>query len=224
MALQYGWPPHWCVSHAPEYCKGWCLKNWFALSPKKSLFWRMDEFEGNHKSHIKHDELYFWTATINGLKHMLAEDAMKMELIQSLQWLTQKKLISLYAYVIMPNQLHFIWTIWGNNGGESPQGSLLKFTAHRFRKILYGTNRDALKSYEIAANNKSHEFWQRDSLAIPLFSRSFLLQKITYVHNNPVAKHWRQAEHPAAYRFSSASYYETEVDGFGIQTPIGEVF
>jgi REP element-mobilizing transposase RayT len=184
----------------------------------------MEILEGNRKSQIEHGDLYFWTATINGWKHLLAEDSMKMEIIQSLQWVTQKNLVALYAYVIMANHLHFIWTIKANNGRELPQGSLLKFTAHRFRKILYETDRQGLKAYEVVANNKSHEFWQRDSLAIPLYSRPFLLQKITYVHNNPVAKHWRLAEYPAAYWFSSASFYETGVDEFGILTHIGDVF
>ena len=184
----------------------------------------MDTFEANRKSHVQHGELYFWTATINGWKHLMADDAMKMELIQSLQWLTHRKLISVYAYVIMPNHLHLIWSINANNGRESPQGSLLKFTAHQFRKILYNTNQDALKTYEVVANNKSHEFWQRDSLAVPLYNRPFLLQKITYIHNNPVAKHWKLSKSPEAYRFSSASFYETGLDEFGILTHIGDVY
>ena len=138
----------------------------------------MNILEGNRKSHVEHGIPYFWTATINGWKHLMAEDVMKMEVIQSLQWLTQKDLIVVYAYVIMPNHLHLIWTIKDNNGGESPQGSLLKFTAHRFRKILYETDSVALKTYEVVANNKAHEFWQRDSLAVPLYSRDFLLQKL----------------------------------------------
>lgn len=86
-----------------------------------------------------------------------------MEIIQSLQWLNERDLINAYAYVIMPNHLHFIWKVKGNNGRESPQGSLLKFMAHRFRKILYQTNRLALQAYKVSAANKSNEFWQRDS-------------------------------------------------------------
>ena len=148
----------------------------------------MDMFIGNRKSHIEKGNLYFWTATINGWKHLLAEDAMKMEIIQSLQWLTQRELVAIYAYVIMPNHIHLVWDIKANNGKESPQGSLLKFTAHRFRSRLYAADRETLKQYEVVAKNKGHEFWQRDSLAVKIFARDFLLQKITYIHNNPVAK------------------------------------
>src|SRR4051812_10041737 len=125
----------------------------------------METCEETRKSDLEHGGIYFWTATINGWKHLLTDDSMKIEIIQSLQWLTQRNLVSVYAYVIMPNHLHFVWTIKENNGRESPQGSLQKFTAHRFRKILYQSQPEVLKEYQVDANNKLHEFWQRDSLA-----------------------------------------------------------
>jgi putative transposase len=184
----------------------------------------MEIFPENRKSHIEKDTVYFWTATIKDWKHLLAGDQMKMEVIGSLQWLTRKGLVTVYGYVIMPNHIHLIWKINHNNGSESPQGSFLKFTAHRFRRLLYQNEPDVLKGFEISAPNKSHEFWQRDSLAIRLYSRPFLLQKIIYIHNNPIAKHWRLAEAPVAYRFSSASFYENGNDEFGILTHIGDVY
>lgn len=33
------------------------------------------------------------------------------------------------------------------------------------------------------AENKKHEFWQRDSLAIHLYSREVAFQKLKYIHN-----------------------------------------
>ena len=182
----------------------------------------MDNCEGYRKSYIEKGDLYFWTATINGWKHLLKEDTMKMQIIQSLQWLKQTELIDVYAYVIMPNHLHFVWKINGLNGKESPQGSLLKFTAHKFKKILSASDSGILKDYAVQSNEKSYEFWQRDSLAIPLFSRPVILQKITYIHHNPVAKNWRLATSPEAYRFSSASFYENAIDEFGILSHIGD--
>ena len=41
-----------------------------------------------------------------------------------------------FGFVIMPNHMHLIWRIKELNGKETPQGSLLKFTAHRFKKML----------------------------------------------------------------------------------------
>ena len=175
------------------------------------------------KSAITKGELYFWTATIHNWKHLLAADELKMQIIQSLQWLKQKELISIYAYVIMPNHLHFIWQIHHYNGKESPQGSLLKFTAHQFRKMLLNNQPDVLKQYEVDAANKKHEFWQRDSLAQLLYSKAFILQKMDYIHNNAVNGKWQLSTSADTYRFSSSAYYRTGVDEFGILTHISEV-
>ena len=184
----------------------------------------MEGLQDYRKSHVEYGIPYFWTATINNWNYLLLNDSMKMEVIQSLQWLTQRNLISIYAYVIMPNHIHLIWTVKDKNGKESPQGSLLKFTAHRFKKILFQSQPDILRMYEVNASNKTYEFWQRDSLALPVYSRPFLLEKIVYIHNNPVAKHWRLATEPATYRFSSASFFENGIDEFGILSPITELW
>ena len=53
----------------------------------------MDILESNRKSDVEHGGLYLWTATINGGKHLMAEDSMKMEVIQLLQWRTHKNFL-----------------------------------------------------------------------------------------------------------------------------------
>jgi hypothetical protein len=45
--------------------------------------------------------------------------------------------------------------------------------------------------YKVDAENKKHEFWQRDSLAVHLYSREVAFQKLKYIHNNPLAEHWQ---------------------------------
>jgi putative transposase len=196
--------------HAPEW--------------QNRYIYEMSTLYEQRKSAIIKGELYFWTATIHNWKHLLASDEMKMHIIQSLQWLKQRNLISIYAYVIMPNHLHFIWQVHANNGKESPQGSLLKFTAHQFRKILLEKYPDGLKGYEVNAANKKYEFWQRDSLAQVLYNKSFISQKMDYIHNNPLTGKWQLATTADDYRFSSSSFYQTGIDPFGILTHIGEVF
>lgn len=184
----------------------------------------MSKYTGERISTTHQNQLYFWTATINGWKHLLAENHMKMEIIQSLQWLKAKELISVYAYVIMPNHMHLVWELHEPNGKESAKGSLLKFTAHRFRRILLDTNPTLLSSYQSSASNKAHEFWQPDSQAFPLYQRATIKQKINYIHNNPVNGKWSLASSANTYRFSSANFYQTGVDEFGFLTHIGEVF
>ncbi len=47
--------------------------------------------------------------------------------------------------------------------------------------------------------------------AKPIFTKSFLKQKIDYIHNNPVKGKWRLTDDFIRYEHSSASFYETGV-------------
>ena len=179
-------------------------------------------FEQNRKSHIDKGEIYFWTATINQWRHLLKKDEYKDIIIESLQYLSDRGKIDVFAFVIMPNHLHFIWQVIELNGKESPQGSFLKYTAHMFKKMLRLENPLELAAYKVEAENKNYEFWQRDSLAIPLFNRKTALQKLKYIHNNPLAEHWQLARHPCKY--SSAKYYELNEKNFPFLKDLWEEF
>jgi REP element-mobilizing transposase RayT len=165
-------------------------------------------FQPKRKSHIDRGEIYFWTATINDWKHLLEKNEYKDVVIDSLQYLTDQGKIDVFAFIIMPNHLHLIWRINESNGKESPQGSFLKYTAHMFKKMLNQEGIKNLSAYKVEAENKRFEFWQRDSLAIPLFTREVALQKLNYLHNNPLKEHWNLAKDPSDYKYSSARYYE----------------
>ena len=42
-------------------------------------------------------------------------------------------------------------------------------------------------------------------------TQAFLLQKINYIHNNPVSGKWMLAKDFVAYEHSSASFYEIQL-------------
>jgi REP element-mobilizing transposase RayT len=96
----------------------------------------------------------------------------------------------------MPNHIHLIWRIKELNGKETLQGSFLKYTAHEFKKMLQKEVGKKLASYAIDAHNKKHEFWQRDSLAVHLYTKEVAFQKLDYLHNNPTAVHWQLVKGP----------------------------
>ena len=121
-------------------------------------------------------EIFFWTATINQWQKLLEPNKYKDIIIDSLDYLTNAGKIDVFGFVIMPNHIHLIWKTKAHNGKETAQGSFLKYTAHEFKKMLYTENQDALLSYQVDANNKEHEFWQRDSLAIWLYSKEIAFQ------------------------------------------------
>ena len=72
----------------------------------------------------------------------------------------------------------------------------------------------------MAALNKSHEIWQRDSLGIEIYDKEIANQNpiaigLNYIHFNPVSGKWQLAKNDLDYYYSSARFYETGIDEFG---------
>ena len=164
------------------------------------------------------DDLYFYTDTIIGFSHLLADDNLKIIVINSLKYLVDNELINIYGYVIMPNHIHLIWKVLKNNGKESPVSSFTKFTAHQFKKYLRDGNQDVLGKFSSDKVDRNYQFWKRDPLAIPLTTDDILIQKLDYIHDNPSKKKWNLCAYPEDYRWSSAQFYNSGSDEFGFLT------
>lgn len=170
------------------------------------------------KSTIQLGEVYFWTATIHQWKHLLKPNKYKQIIIDSLQNLVARKLITVYGYVIMPNHLHLIWEMNGKNGKELPSASFLKWIAHQIRNDLEDHHPKVLEHFMVDMIDRRFEFWQRDSLALLLNGRKMCEQKLEYMHLNPLQAHWNLAVETHEYFWSSANYYENSVDDSGVLT------
>ena len=177
----------------------------------------------NRKSFIEKGEIYFWTATINGWQKLLLEDRYKDVVIGSLEYLSNTGKIDVFAFVIMPNHIHLIWRIVEDNDKETPQSSFLKYTAHEFKKMLTSEGVD-LSGYAVEAHNKNYEFWQRDSLAVHLYTRNVAYQKLDYMHLNPLAERWQLVTNPCDYRYSTARFYELGVKEFSFVKDLRDEF
>ena len=165
-----------------------------------------------------HLQSYFYTDTISEHKHLLNDDEMKMVVINSWKYLVETKKIKIYAYVIMPNHIHLIWKMLDMNGKQSPAGSFAKFTAHQFKKIMQLSNPIELEKYKVDKSDRQYQFWKRDPLAIPLTFVASFMQRLEYIHNNPLKQKLQLADLAENYRWSSASFYENGIDEFGILT------
>jgi len=160
----------------------------------------------------------FFTATILEWKNLLKEDEFKDIIIKSLQFLTNEKSIAVYAFVIMPNHIHLIWQIQDGFKRDKIQLRFLRFTAQQMKFKLLQTNKSKLENYRVNAKDREYQFWERNALSIDLWSESVFMQKLEYIHNNPLQEKWQLAEFPEDYRYSSAKFYETGYDEFGILT------
>jgi putative transposase len=168
----------------------------------------MNDPSYKRKSYMDVGDIYFFTATIHEWKPLLQKEAYCNIILDSLQHLTDKGLLDVFAFVIMPNHIHTIWCTNALNGKETVQGSFLKYTAHEFKKLILKTEPSILNQFAVTAKNKDYEFWQRDSLAVHLYSPEVAYQKLEYIHLNPLAEHWQLAKNPSDYFYSSASFYE----------------
>jgi len=123
----------------------------------------------------------------------------------------------------MPNHIHLIWKLKKLDGKELPHASFLKFTSHTFKAELINKP-EKLSEFYVDEANKEFNFWQRDSLAIELYTRKVAFQKLDYIHNNPLAEQWNLCTSPKDYPYSSAAFYETEIDNFGFLKDIRAEF
>ena len=54
------------------------------------------------------NNFYFFTATVLNWKHILKPDEFKEILIESFKYNVEKKLVRIFAFVIMPNHFHTV--------------------------------------------------------------------------------------------------------------------
>jgi putative transposase len=161
---------------------------------------------------------YYYTATITKWHKLLKPDKYKDVIISSLQYLVEKKKIKVFAFVIMPNHIHLVWTLLEKNGKEMPHASFMKFTGHKFLEDLTANHSQLLPYFEVDSSTRKYHFWQRNSLPVALHSYKFWKQKIDYIHNNPCVAKWNLADLPEKYKYSSAKFYLEGIDEFGILT------
>ena len=162
--------------------------------------------------------MYYWTATVHKWHQLFTSEKNKRIIIDYLKRLSEDGLITIYAFVLMPNHIHLIWKQNRLNGKETPFGSFLKFTAHSLLRDLKLANCE--HKYKVDASNKEYEIWKRDSLAVEIYSKEVAIQKIEYIHANPLTGKWRLAKDDISYYYSSAKFYETGQDDFGFLNDI----
>ncbi len=109
---------------------------------------------------------------------------------------------AIFAYVIMPDHLHVI------TSGPLKPSATLRFlngiSSHRVIGYLKKGNhtsslaklRDAQK-----ARGHAHSLWDGHSQALPIYSENFFMQRVDYLHQNPVRA--GLVERAGDYRWSS---------------------
>lgn len=160
-----------------------------------------------------HPTQFITITNLNWLQ-ILQNDYHKKIIIEALNTRVNKQEVTIYAFVIMPNHMHLIWQLHDGIIKEDFQRDFLKFTARSILKFMRMHDDPFIQLLKVKATDRHYQVWERNSLSIDLYSESVLIQKINYIHNNPVKPKWRLAELPENYKYSSAAYYETGITEF----------
>jgi REP element-mobilizing transposase RayT len=124
--------------------------------------------------------------------------------------------ISVTGYVIMPNHLHaLLYFPQMPKSLNSVIGNAKRFLAYEIIKRLEEKRANNLLDILHAAVKKReskkgqiHKVFEDSFDAKECYSREFILQKLDYMHHNPVSKRWQLVNDFTDYEYSSASFYE----------------
>ncbi len=150
---------------------------------------------------------YFMTCTIVNWLPLFSSPPIVKIIFDSLTFLQVNQRLILYAYVIMENHLHLI------AAAADLSKEIGDFKSYTARKIIdYLIERKAEKILEQLnalklkhRTDRNYQFWQEGSHPEQIQDADMMVQKINYLHYNPVKKGY--VDEPIHWRYSSARNY-----------------
>jgi len=150
---------------------------------------------------------YFITSSCSRGISLLADPEIASIVLDSFIYIQQEFDINLYAYVLMPNHFHCI--IEGKEI-SSVVKKFKSFTARRIIDYLQSRNRTLLlKRLKIGtyeSGDEQFKVWQEGFHPKQISDPSVMVQKINYIHYNPVKAGF--VDTIIDWRYSSARNYE----------------
>ena len=150
---------------------------------------------------------HFLTCTINNWLPLFTRPATVQIVLDAFVWRQQHKNLKVYAYVILENHLHCILQVDDlrqqihDFKSYTAKAIIAYLAQHNVQKIL-----QLLKFFKKAHKADSiYQVWEEGSHPQLISDHEMLLQKIEYIHQNPVKRGYvDKAEH---WRYSSARNY-----------------
>lgn len=164
---------------------------------------------------------YFLTFTIVDWIDLFTRRECRDILIYSMKYCQKNKGLIILAYVIMSNHIHVVWRADEKSDGLSAiVRDFKKFTSKALIKWLSDNPEESRRKWldvlfkshgKNNPNNTKYQVWQQYSRPMIILHPKFSIQKIEYIHNNPVVA--GIVDHPADYIYSSARHYYGRDDG-----------
>ncbi len=158
-------------------------------------------------------ELYFSTLTVINWVDVFTRPCYKHIILDSLSYCQKEKGLEIYAWVLMSNHLHLISGAKENIRHCDIIRDFKKFTS---KEIIRAIKNEAESRddwmlqlfYNAGKYNKKIKdycFWQRGNDEQEIFLEDYYLQKLNYIHMNPVVA--EIVDEPHFYKYSSAIDY-----------------
>lgn len=151
---------------------------------------------------------FFSTITIQNWISVFEDFPITAQIIlESFEHLAEKFDVKIYAFVIMPDHIHFVWDI-PHAEEKAIINSFKKFTAKKIVQILETLDKEYLTN-NFTSNRKDRKFkiWKLNSNTFKLTHPNFVFQRINYIHNNPTTGRYAVCQNTSDYEFSSAQFY-----------------
>ncbi len=112
----------------------------------------------------------------------------------------------------MPNHIHLILFYNEKTDVSGFMRDLKKYTSVKIRQLLEKDERKmTIERLRCERNGQKYKVWKERFDAVVIRHRNVLLTKVKYIHNNPVRN--SLVEYEEDWKYSSAKYYKTEVQG-----------
>ena len=159
------------------------------------------------------NETLFFTATNLNWMPLLQSTTNKKHIIDCLNYLSINNKCRIYAFVIMPNHIHLILDLIQSDK-SSFQNSFMRYTANQCLDSLRKTNSIYLSELRSTQNDRKYHFWERNPFWTHLRTEETMVQKIAYIHLNPVRKSYLKCKNGKDYYYSSAKSYADKTSHF----------
>jgi len=161
--------------------------------------------------HVDPAHLYFITTSAVQRACIFRRDIIKRVVVDSLNTGRILGQYELFAFVVMPNHVHLVLRCLQDYAVSDVVREFKKASANLIlRQYEVEGNQEVLAFCRAAVKpgqSQQHSVWEDEYQAKNVFSPAFLRQKLDYIHHNPVQPHWRLAERPEEYPWSSARFY-----------------
>jgi REP element-mobilizing transposase RayT len=150
---------------------------------------------------------YFLTCTVVAWLPVFSHPPFVEIILDSWRFLQRERGVQIFGYVILENHLHWIAV------AENLSDQVARFKSFTARKILDELDRrgfqvllEELRFFKLRHKvDQSHQLWQEGSHPQQIQNETMMLQKLEYMHNNPVRRGY--VADPVHWRYSSASNY-----------------